>query len=90
MKIYNENLFTSFLDNLIFIFENLELKNELENNNNQSLNIEHIFNIALRDKKILEEEEKKKNDLNNGNKDNEVNEEDKFSEFYYRTSLFQS
>ena len=35
-------------------------------------------------------EEKKKNDLNNGNKDNEVNEEDKFSEFYYRTSLFQS
>ena len=90
MKNYNENLFTSFLDNLIFISENLELKNELENNNNQSLNIEHIFNIALRDKKILEEEEKKKNDLNNGNKDNEVNEEDKFSEFYYRTSLFQS
>ena len=90
MKNYNENLFTSFLDNLIFISENLELKNELENNNNQLLNIEHIFNIALRDKKILEEEEKKKNDLNNGNKDNEVNEEDKFSEFYYRTSLFQS
>ena len=90
MKNYNENLFTSFLDNLIFISENLELKNELENNNNQLLNIEHIFNVALRDKKILEEEEKKKNDLNNGNKDNEVNEEDKFSEFYYRTSLFQS
>ena len=90
MKDYDKNVLSYFIDNLIFIGENLELKNELMNNNNQLLTIDQIFNVALRDKKILEEEAKKKNDENKQENNNNENEEDKFSEFYYRTSLFQN
>jgi hypothetical protein len=90
MKDYDKNFLSYFIDNLIFIGENLELKNELMNNNNQLLTIDQIFNVALRDKKILEEEAKKKNNENKEENNHNENEEDKFSEFYYRTSLFQS
>ncbi len=90
MKDYDENVLSSFIDNLIFNGENLELKNKLKNNNNQLLSIDQIFNVAFRDKKILEEEAKKKNNENKEENNHNENEEDKFSEFYYRTSLFQS
>ena len=90
MNDYDGNVLKCFIDNLIFDGENFELKNELKKNNIELLNIDQIFNIALRDKKLLEDEIKKKNNENKQENNNNENEEDKFSEFYYRTSLFQN
>ena len=50
--------------------------------------MEEIFNLALRDKKKIEEEnkEEKKEENKEKNKEDEGN----FAEFYKRTSLFQN
>lgn len=76
---YNYDFLTNFIENVIGIAENDEMKREMTSNENTQdrlLSIDDIFKVAMNDKKKLE------NENNNNN-------QEKFSEIYYRTSLFQ-
>ena len=94
---YDKNVINNFVDNLFSIVKNEEIKNKCNNEikedkkdekndnkdkDNQSerpslLSVEEIFKIAQKDKERLEKEDKNENN----NK--------KYSEFYYLTSLFK-
>ena len=100
---YDDNVMNNFVENLFNIIKNEEIKNkcdekkeEKENkekkeeenkksDNNEEkptlLSIHEIFKIATKDKERLEKEEK-----DNGDK----KEENKYSDFYYMTSLFKN
>ena len=76
---YNYDFMTNFIENVIGIAENDEMKREMTSNDNTQdrlLSIDDIFKVAMNDKKKLENE-------------NNNNTQEKFSEIYYRTSLFQ-
>jgi hypothetical protein len=79
LKEYNEDFIIVFLENLITIAQNTNFENINNKNENKLLSMEEIFNLALRDKKKIEEGKEE-------NKEGEGN----FSEFYKRTSLFQN
>ena len=100
---YDDNVMNNFVENLFNIIKNEENKNkcddkkeekenkekkeeEKKNDNNEErptlLSIDEIFKIATKDKERLEKEEKEK--------DGDKKEENKYSEFYYMTSLFKN
>ena len=74
---YNEIL-GDFIDTIIVIAENDAMKEEMTSNESEDrlLSIDEIFKVAMNDKKKLENE-------------NNNNTQEKFSEMYYRTSMFQ-
>lgn len=74
---YNEIL-GDFIDTVIVIAENDAMKEEMTSNESEDrlLSIDEIFKVAMNDKKKLENE-------------NNNNTQEKFSEMYYRTSMFQ-
>jgi hypothetical protein len=100
---YDDNVMNNFVENLFNIIKNEEIQNkcddkkeEKENkekkeeentksDNNEEkptlLSIDEIFKIATKDKERLEKEEKG---------DGEKKEENKYSDFYYMTSLFKN
>jgi len=100
---YDDNVMNNFVENLFNIIKNEEIKNkcddkkeEKENkekkeeenkksDNNEEkptlLSIDEIFKIATKDKERLEKEEKDNEDKK---------EENKYSDFYYMTSLFKN
>jgi hypothetical protein len=100
---YDDNVMNNFVENLFNIIKNEEIQNkcddkkeEKENkekkeeentksDNNEEkptlLSIDEIFKIATKDKERLEKEEKG---------DGDKKEENKYSEFYYMTSLFKN
>ena len=89
LKEYNEDFIITFLENLITIAQNTNFEDiNNKKNENKLLSMEEIFNLALRDKKKIEEEnkEEKKEENKEKNKEDEGN----FAEFYKRTSLFQN
>lgn len=100
---YDDNVMNNFVENLFNIIKNEEIKkkcddkkeekknkekkeeeNKKSDNNEEKptlLSIDEIFKIATKDKERLEKEEK-----DNGDK----KEENKYSDFYYMTSLFKN
>ena len=85
---YDENIINKFVENVVTIVKTQEIKNKCKekseetngDNNIELLSINDIFKIATKDKERLEKEKE----------EGPEKKMEKFSDFYYQTSLFKN
>ena len=84
---YDENILSNFVENLFVIIKTEQIKEENNKKEDKDqpplLTIDEIFKIAMKDKERLEKEEKEEKERG------ENQEQKKYSDFYYMTSLFK-
>ena len=84
---YDENILSNFVENLFVIIKTEQIKEETNKKEDKEkpplLTIDEIFKIAMKDKERLEKEEKEEKERG------ENQEQKKYSDFYYMTSLFK-
>ena len=78
---------SNFVENLFVIIKTEQIKEETNKKEDKEkpplLTIDEIFKIAMKDKERLEKEEKEEKERG------ENQEQKKYSDFYYMTSLFK-